>query len=96
VLAAADEAAMPSSAVTLPDVIPAPETADNAAALQLLISDLDLSVRASKCMSQLDVQTVADLMHHSESELLRTKNFGVTSLQELKIKLGRLGLSLPK
>ncbi len=64
--------------------------------MQLLISDLDLSVRASKCMTQLDVQTVGDLMKHSESELLRTKNFGVTSLQELKIKLGRLGLALPK
>ena len=53
-------------------------------------------MRSSKCMAQMDVQTVGDLLQHSEQELLRIKNFGVTSLQEIKTKLARLGLSLKR
>jgi len=87
VLAASEEAA----AVTLPDV---PAESDSAAALNTPISDLDLSVRSSKCMSQLDLATVGELCQMSENDLLRIKNFGVTSLQEIKNKLAKLGLSL--
>ena len=79
--------------VTLPDIA---DTPDRTVAMDTPISDLDLSVRSSKCMAQLDVQTVGQLVRQSESELLRTKNFGVTSLQEIKIKLAKLGLSLEK
>ena len=86
----ADDVSMP----TLPDV-PA-DTAERSAAVNLPISDLDLSVRSTKCMVQLGANTVGDLLAHSESELLRTKNFGVTSLQEIRTKLAKLGLSLKK
>ncbi len=79
---------------TLPDV-PA-DSAERSAAMNLPISDLDLSVRSTKCMVQLGVNIIGDLMAHSESALLRTKNFGVTSLQEIRTKLGKLGLSLNK
>jgi len=94
VLAQAEE---PS--ITLPDIPAAAEggdAPDRSAALATPISDLDLSVRSAKCMTQLDVQTVGDLVRLSEAELLRMKNFGVTSLQEIKTKLAKLGMSLPK
>jgi DNA-directed RNA polymerase subunit alpha len=80
--------------VTLPDV-PA-EGPDQSAAMGMPISDLDLSVRSSKCMTQLNVQTVGELVTLGETELMRVKNFGVTSLQEIKTKLGKLGLQLKK
>ena len=58
------------------------------------ISELELSVRSRKCMARLGVQTVGDLITKSEADLLATKNFGQTSLNEMKQKLGELGLSL--
>ncbi|MDH3590542.1 MAG: tetratricopeptide repeat protein [Planctomycetota bacterium] len=82
------------AAPTLPDV--PSEGPERSAALALPISDLDLSVRSTKCMLQLGVNTIGDLMQHTESELLHTKNFGVTSLQEIRTKLAKLGLNLTK
>lgn len=58
------------------------------------ISDLQLSVRARKCMSKLNIQTVGDLVVRSGDELLECKNFGVTSLNEVREKLTILGLKL--
>jgi DNA-directed RNA polymerase subunit alpha len=58
------------------------------------ISELSLSVRARKCMSKLSIQTVADLVKRSGDELLECKNFGVTSLNEVRDKLTTLGLKL--
>ena len=58
------------------------------------LSELDLSVRSAKCMAMLGLETIGDLLQHSEDELLRAKNFGATSLHEIKQKLTALGLSL--
>jgi DNA-directed RNA polymerase subunit alpha len=58
------------------------------------ISELSLSVRARKCMSKLNLQTVGDLSKRTGDELLECKNFGVTSLNEVREKLGNLGLKL--
>ena len=58
------------------------------------ISELSLSVRARKCMSKLNIQTVGDLIKHTGDELLECKNFGVTSLNEVRDKLTTLGLKL--
>jgi DNA-directed RNA polymerase subunit alpha len=58
------------------------------------ISDLSLSVRARKCMSKLMIQTVGDLVKRTGDELLECKNFGVTSLNEVRDKLTALGLKL--
>ena len=58
------------------------------------ISELNLSVRARKCMSKLNIQTVGDLIKHTGDELLECKNFGVTSLNEVRDKLTTLGLKL--
>ncbi len=58
------------------------------------ISELSLSVRARKCMSKLNLQTVGDLARRSGDDLLECKNFGVTSLNEVRDKLAALGLKL--
>jgi len=58
------------------------------------ITDLELSVRARKCMQRLNIETIGDLCERSEADLLATKNFGQTSLNEVKIKLTEIGLGL--
>lgn len=58
------------------------------------ITDLELSVRSRKCMQRLNIETVGDLCEKSEADLLATKNFGQTSLNEVKAKLGELGIGL--
>jgi DNA-directed RNA polymerase subunit alpha len=62
--------------------------------LQMPVNDLDLSVRASNCLESAKLTTVADLVQHSESDLLKVRSFGKTSLREVKRKLSDLGLSL--
>lgn len=58
------------------------------------IADLNLSVRARKCTTKLGIQTVGELIVHTGDELMECKNFGVTSLNEVREKLGELGLKL--
>jgi DNA-directed RNA polymerase subunit alpha len=58
------------------------------------ISDLNLSVRARKCMTKLGIQTVGELIVHTGDELMECKNFGVTSLNEVREKLTELNLKL--
>lgn len=58
------------------------------------ITDLELSVRSRKCMQRLNIETIGDLCEKSEADLLATKNFGQTSLNEVKIKLTEMGLAL--
>jgi len=58
------------------------------------VDELELSVRASNCLKTANIRTIADLVQKSESELLKTKNFGKKSLNEIKTILGEMGLSL--
>jgi DNA-directed RNA polymerase subunit alpha len=58
------------------------------------VDDLQLSVRARKCLQKLNLRTIGELTHKTEAELLGCKNFGVTSLNEIKKSLMSLGLSL--
>ncbi|MEM1445954.1 MAG: DNA-directed RNA polymerase subunit alpha [Planctomycetota bacterium] len=62
--------------------------------LQMPMSELDLSVRASNCLESAKLDTVADLVSYDESELLKVRSFGKTSLREVKRKLADLGLEL--
>lgn len=62
--------------------------------LMMPISDLDLSVRASNCLESARIATVAELVQKAESDLLKVRSFGKTSLREVKRKLVDLGLSL--
>lgn len=58
------------------------------------VSDLQLSVRARKALQLLNIQTLGDLVSHTEAELMGVKNFGQTSLVEVKERLGEYGLTL--
>jgi len=58
------------------------------------IAELDLSVRSMNCLEGERILTVGDLVHRSEADLLGVRNLGKTSLNEIKAKLGELGLSL--
>lgn len=64
------------------------------AVLNKPVSVLDLSVRARKALQILNIQTLGDLATRTEAELLGVKNFGTTSLVEIKNKLHEYGLSL--
>jgi DNA-directed RNA polymerase subunit alpha len=58
------------------------------------ISDFELSVRSRNCFRKMNIRTLGDLLHINESELLSYKNFGETSLKEIKIILESKGLHL--
>ena len=58
------------------------------------VDDLQLSVRARKCLQNLSLTTIGELTRKAEAELLGCKNFGVTSLNEIKKALENIGLSL--
>ncbi len=64
------------------------------AVLNKLVTDLNLSVRARKCMNRLGINTLGDLVNRTADELLESKNFGMTSLSEVREKLQQYGLSL--
>ncbi len=67
---------------------------DRDAILKRPISELELSVRSRNCMSTLGVQTIGDLVQHTEGELMSCKNFGQTSMNEIRQKLAEFGLML--
>ena len=69
-------------------------SAEDRAMLAKPIGDLNLSVRARKCMTKLGINTMGDLLSHTGDELLECKNFGVTSLNEVREKLRELSLKL--
>ncbi|MHC4395507.1 MAG: tetratricopeptide repeat protein [Planctomycetota bacterium] len=69
---------------------------ENEGLLSKLVDDLQLSVRARKCLQKLNMHTLGDLVRKTDAELLGCKNFGVTSLNEIKKVLSDLGLFLRK
>jgi DNA-directed RNA polymerase subunit alpha len=58
------------------------------------VSDLNLSVRSRKCMTRLGIATIGELCARTADELLSAKNFGVTSLNEIRDKLQEMGIKL--
>lgn len=68
--------------------------ADRRKMLQKPLSDLELSVRSRHCMNVLGLKSIGELVEKSEAELMTIKNFGQTSLNEVKQKLAELGLTL--
>ncbi|MFM8729475.1 MAG: DNA-directed RNA polymerase subunit alpha C-terminal domain-containing protein [Planctomycetaceae bacterium] len=64
------------------------------AMMNKLVTDLNLSVRSRKCMSRLNIQTVGQLCQRTPDELLASRNFGVTSLNEIREKLKDHGMRL--
>jgi DNA-directed RNA polymerase subunit alpha len=72
----------------------APLSEQEQAVLGKPVSDLNLSVRARKCMNRLGINTLGDLVQRTADELLESKNFGQTSLSEVREKLQQYGLAL--
>jgi DNA-directed RNA polymerase subunit alpha len=64
------------------------------AILDIPLSDFELSVRSRNCLKKMNLKSVGDLLKTSEQELLSYKNFGETSLNEIKALLGQKGLRL--
>jgi DNA-directed RNA polymerase subunit alpha len=67
---------------------------DEQALLERPISELNLSVRARKCMARLGLTLIGELLRKTGDDLLECKNFGVTSLNEVREKLTIMGLKL--
>lgn len=64
------------------------------AVLDTPITDFELSVRSRNCLKKMNINTLGDLLRITEAELLSYKNFGETSLREIKAMLAQKGLSL--
>jgi len=62
--------------------------------LERTIEELDLSVRSYNCLKRAGINTVYDLTEKSEAEMMKVRNLGRKSLEEVKIKLADLGLGL--
>ena len=62
--------------------------------LDIKIEDLNLSVRALNCLKRASIETLAELIHEKESELMSIRNFGRKSMTEVIEKLREFGLSL--
>ena len=60
------------------------------------VQDLELSVRSRKALQRLNINTLGELTMRTEDELLGCKNFGMTSLNEIKQQLGTFGMTLRK
>ena len=60
------------------------------------INELDLSVRSRKCVARLGITSIGELVMKSPDELLGTRNFGVTSLNEIRARLSEFDLTLRK
>ena len=58
------------------------------------ISELELSVRASNCLNSAKINNMIELVQKTETDMLKTKNFGRKSLKEVKDVLHKMGLSL--
>ena len=58
------------------------------------VDELELSVRSANCLQNANIRFIGELVQRTESEMLKTKNFGRKSLNEIKETLASMGLSL--
>jgi DNA-directed RNA polymerase subunit alpha len=58
------------------------------------VDELELSVRSYNCLKNANIRTIGELVQKTESDMLKTKNFGRKSLNEIKEILSSMGLSL--
>src|SRR5262249_16599540 len=73
---------------------PSPADVELERKLNMSLAELELSVRATNCLESEGITTVRDLVNRSEDELLEVRNFGETTLREVKSKLQERGLHL--
>ena len=72
------------------------EENDAARIMEMTIEDLDFSVRSYNCLKRANINTVADLTQKTEEDMIKVRNLGRKSLEEVKKKLQELGLALHK
>jgi DNA-directed RNA polymerase subunit alpha len=72
------------------------EDEQNSQILEMQIEDLDLSVRSYNCLKRAGINTVSELTHKSEEDMMKVRNLGKKSLKEVKQKLDELGLGLAR
>jgi DNA-directed RNA polymerase subunit alpha len=64
--------------------------------LEMTVEELDLSVRSYNCLKRANINTVEELTQRTEEDMMKVRNLGKKSLEEVKGKLAELGLSLRK
>jgi len=83
------------SEMSMPTELPVPPPpSQDAGAMAIPLDQVELSVRARKALDSLKIRTLGDLTHHTEGELLGCRNFGQTSLNEVRERLAEYGLRL--
>ena len=76
------------------DIMVVPEQDHKAIALEMTIEELELSVRSFNCLKRAAINTVDELTNRTEEDMMKVRNLGKKSLDEVKHKLEELGLSL--
>ena len=71
-----------------------PENDTNGKALEMTLEELDLSVRAFNCLKRAGINTVSELVQRNQEDMMKVRNLGKKSLEEVEQKLVALGLSL--
>ena len=71
-----------------------PEREELRQKLSISVNEIELSVRAANCLNNANITTVGELAQKTEAEMLKYRNFGKKSLNEIKQKLCELGLTL--
>jgi DNA-directed RNA polymerase subunit alpha len=89
----------PGPEMTLEDIREIPSISDQVdqdleRKLNMSLAELELSVRATNCLESEGITTVRDLVIRNDEELLEVRNFGETTLKEVKVKLAERGLAL--
>ena len=78
----------------LPEVLKTQPDSKKEKVLEMTIEELDLSVRSYNCLKRAGVNTVEDLAEKTEEDMMRVRNLGRKSLEEVLNKMESLGLSL--
>jgi DNA-directed RNA polymerase subunit alpha len=77
-----------------PSAVASPEEPKHAALDSMTIEELDLSVRSFNCLKRANINTVGELINCTEEDMMRVRNLGRKSLEEVINRLSSLGLSL--
>ena len=76
------------------DILVSKEEDQTVKLLEMSIDDMDLSVRSHNCLKRAGIHTVEDLTKKTEDDMLKVRNLGKKSLDEVILKLASYGLSL--
>ena len=79
---------------TMPISLSEPEEDNLSKVMEMTIEDLDLSVRAYNCLKRAGINTVSELVQRNQEDMMKVRNLGKKSLEEVEQKLQALGLGL--